>query len=111
MRIAYVAGPYQAETEWELIDHIRRAEWVAIELWRKGYAVICPHKNTAHFGGLMPDSVWLRGDKEIIRRLNPATDIFVLTSDWDTSEGARAERDLALVCGIQVYYWPSVPHA
>ncbi len=42
MKIAYTAGSYRASTEYGLVQNIRKAEAVAIELWKMGYAVICP---------------------------------------------------------------------
>ena len=61
MKIAYIAGPYRAKTYSEIDLHILNAQQVAIQLWQIGYAVICPHKNTAHFEGLAPDNIWLKG--------------------------------------------------
>ena len=51
MQIVYLAGPYRGQTHYDIELNIREAEYVAIKLWQAGYAVICPHKNTAHFDG------------------------------------------------------------
>lgn len=72
MKVIYVAGKYKANIEWGLVENIRHAERIALELWRQGWAVICPHKNTAHFGGSLrgynTEREWLDGDLEILRR-------------------------------------------
>lgn len=68
MILVYIAGPYRAPTEWEVLGNIRRAEEVALRVWKAGAACICPHKNTAFFGGAAPDDVWLTGDLEMVRR-------------------------------------------
>lgn len=104
MKVAYVAGKYRSKTEWGLIQNIRKAEEIAAELWSYGYAVICPHKNTAHFGGVhnLNDQIWLDGDLEILKRC----DLVVATEEWQDSEGAREEIKTARQYGIPVYFWP-----
>jgi hypothetical protein len=42
MRIAYVSGPYRANSIRQVLHNIRAAEEVAIQLWKFGYAVISP---------------------------------------------------------------------
>lgn len=98
MKVIYIAGSYRSITEWGLIQNIRKAEEAAIKLWQEGWAVICPHKNTAHFGGLCDDEVWLKGDLEIIKRC----DAIYLLTNWQHSIGACAERDVALQYGLQI---------
>lgn len=99
MRVVYLVGPYRAATEYGVYTNIARASELALEIWRAGAACICPHKNTAFFGGAAPDSVWLEGDKEIVRRC----DAVFLGSDWSESEGARAECDLAKQIGLPLF--------
>jgi len=102
-RIIYVAGPYRANSEWELELNIRAAENAAIALWKKGWAVICPHKNTAHFGGILPHEAWLAGDLTMLRRLNPHRDAIFLVPGWQRSEGSKGEREIAFLCGLTIY--------
>ncbi|MBL0870335.1 MAG: DUF1937 family protein [Phycisphaerales bacterium] len=99
MKVIYVAGPYRSSHEWGVTNNIRQAELAALELWKMGYAVICPHKNTAYFGGAAPDSVWLEGDLEILRRCDA---VYCLPS-WRESSGARGEVDEAKRVGIPVF--------
>jgi hypothetical protein len=100
VKVAYVAGPFRAQTPWEVECNVRRAEEVALELWRLGFAVICPHSNTRFFDRAAPDDVWLRGDMEILRRC----DLVVTVLGWDTSAGACSE--VAAFDPRQVYDWP-----
>lgn len=108
MEIGYTAGPYRAPTIWGVVQNIRAAEAVAVELWRLGFGVICPHKNTAlldgaNGGDAFGDAdVWLKGDLEMLRRC----DFVVMLPGWERSHGAMAERDFAVKRGIPVYYWP-----
>lgn len=98
MRLVYVAGPFRGPDSWAMESNIRRAEALALDAWRAGAAVICPHANTRFFQGSAPDSVWLDGDLEILRRC----DAILLTPDWERSAGARAEKDEAERCGMAV---------
>ncbi len=104
MKLAYVAGPYRAATESAVVANIRAAEGIAITLWQAGYAVICPHKNTALFGGLAPDEVWLKGDLVMLARC----DMVVLVPGWRRSSGTQAEVAHARARGIPVYEWPNL---
>jgi hypothetical protein len=103
VRLAYAAGPYRASTEWGVLSNIRNAEAVAIELWRMGYAVICPHKNTALFGGVADDELWLKGDLVMMERC----DCVVLCPGWQRSSGTLAEKARAEERGIPVFEWPA----
>lgn len=97
-RVVYVAGPFRAVNQWEQEQNIRRAEALALEVWRAGAVAICPHLNTANFQGALPDSTWLDGDVEILRRC----DAILLTPDWERSVGASAELAFAVSFGLQV---------
>jgi dienelactone hydrolase len=101
--VAYVAGPYRdARGAHYVGDNITRARRVAADLWARGYAVLCPHLNTAHMGGLCDDTAFLDGAIELMRRC----DLVVLTPDWYQSSGAQAEVREAFGYGIPVYKWP-----
>lgn len=91
MKIVYIAGPFRGKTEWDRQQNIRRAEGLALEVWRLGAAAICPHKNTEHFDGSAPDELWLRGDLEILRRC----DAVILLPTWPRSQGAMFEKGFA----------------
>lgn len=101
MKIAYVGGPYRAGTVHGIAANIRAAEAVAVELWRMGWAVICPHLNSAFLDGAVLDEAFLAGDLEIMARC----DALVLIEGWQHSQGATAERQHALEIGIPVYEW------
>ena len=91
MKVIFLAGPYRSETEYGVHANIQRAERVALEVWRLGAVCICPHKNTAYFGGALPDEVWLKGDHELVRR----SDAVLLMDEWSESKGAADEKVFA----------------
>lgn len=99
MKVVYVAGPYRAASEYGVLLNIQAAERLALRVWKAGAACICPHKNTAFFGGAADDNVWLLGDLEIVRRC----DALICTDNWQASIGASGEVDFARSLGIPVF--------
>lgn len=99
MIVVYIAGPFRAPTEYRRRHNIARAESFALALWRKNIVAICPHLNTAHFDGEADDSVWLRGDLELLRR----SDAVFLVPGWERAEGATAERMEATMRQLPVF--------
>ena len=100
MKKIYIAGKYRSSTEWGLEENIRRAETAAIKLWQQGYAVLCPHKNTAHFGGACPDEAWLKGDIEFLK----VCDCIYMLKGWEGSLGACEELRIAQEHNLEVIY-------
>lgn len=98
MKVVFVCGPFRAQSAWDIEQNIRRAEELALELWRAGYAVVCPHTNTRFFQGAADDDIWLQGDLEILKRC----DAIALVDGWEQSEGARGEFQVARDLGLDV---------
>jgi hypothetical protein len=94
MRVVFVSGPYRGN----ISENIRIARQHAEMLWAKGYAVFCPHLNSAHMDGCAPDKAFLDGDIEILSRC----DAIYMLPGWEQSEGARSEYAHALLHGIEV---------
>ena len=103
MKVIYIAGKYKDERgEFYVRMNIREAERVALFCWRNGAVAICPHKNTAGFGGAfgIPDETWLKGDLEIIKWC----DAVYAINNWIDSSGAKQEIKYAEELGIPVLY-------
>jgi hypothetical protein len=100
VKVIYVAGPFRGPDSWAIENNIRRAEALALEAWRLGAAVICPHTNTRFFQGAAPDHLWLDGDLAILRKC----DAILMTPDWERSSGARAELEDARAHGLPVLF-------
>jgi hypothetical protein len=100
MKVIYIAGPFRGPSAWDIESNIRRAETLALEVWRMGAAALCPHTNTRFFQNAAPDDVWLKGDIALLERC----DAMLMTDDWQRSSGARAEHDHASFKRIPVFY-------
>jgi hypothetical protein len=101
--IAYVAGPYRGKTEIEVRHNIDRAANVAEILWIGGFAVVCPHLNSAFFGGCISDEQFIARYIEIMNRC----DCVVMGYGSVASDGAWRERTAAIAAGIPVFEWPA----
>ena len=99
MKVAYIAGPYRAPGIGGIngiAENIWAARQAALRWAKKGYAVICPHLNSAFMDGALPDEAWLERGLELLRR----SDVIVVLPGWQESEGSKAEvikaRDLEI---------------
>jgi len=106
MRIAYIVGPYRAETYQRRQENIAKAAIVAKEFWKRDFAVICPHMNSANFDGLIPDDSFLQGGLDFLLHLNPGTlkDVVVAMPGWMSSQGSRAELQMAKDLRLEIIY-------
>lgn len=105
--LVYVSGPYRGTDDAEVEQNIRSARLVAMELWKLGHAVICPHANTSRFElecDLIP-ATYIVGDLAMIARC----DALVMIQGWERSEGAVTEKAHAERLGIPIYFSPSYP--
>jgi len=101
MKVGFVIGPYRSpEGHYGVKKNIDRAEEVALCLWKLGYAVFCPHKNTSFFSGSAPEEVFLEGDLELLRR----ADFAVTVKGWERSEGSINEVKLCKDRNIPLYH-------
>jgi len=101
MKVVYIAGPYRSsEGPNGILDNIYRARQVALKYWKLGYAVVCPHMNTAFMDGAEADQIWLDGDLEILSRC----DTIIMMPNWIKSEGAIREHSEACKLGLKIIY-------
>lgn len=97
MKLIYVSGAYRAPTDEGVEENIARARAVAINLWKTGWAVICPHANSSHMP--VDTATMLEGDMEILKRC----DAIYLLYGWGESEGAKSEYSQAVKAGLEIY--------
>jgi hypothetical protein len=84
--LIYIAGPYSAPTEIGILDNIRKACEARDRLIEHGWAVVCPHANTANMDNTNP-GIYYRMDLALLARCNA---IYML-KDWENSAGAMME--------------------
>lgn len=97
--LVYVAGPYRAESTYEIRRNIHRAEEVSAALWAHGVYNVCPHKAMAHLDGVAGDDILSSGTLEMLRRC----DAVVLVSGWKRSVGSLREVAHAIEHSMPVY--------
>ncbi len=100
MRVIYIAGAFRAKTQWGIMQNVRKAEDASLELWKLGYAVICPHTMTQHFQDECDDEVWLNGCLELLKRC----DAILMLDGWIRSRGSCEEYSLADELHIPIYF-------
>lgn len=99
MKVFYIAGPYRADTERGVVENIRAAESVSIEVWEAGHIALCPHLNSRLMGGICDDEVFLDGAIELMKRC----DAVVLVPGWGKSKGTIAEIEIAIKSNMPIY--------
>lgn len=102
MKVIFICGPFRAATPWLVEQNVRRAEELALEVWRAGFAALCPHTNTRHFNGAADDAVWLAGAIELMRRCDAV--LVVDSPATALSEGTATEIHEAWRSGLPVFY-------
>lgn len=106
MKVIYLCAPYRAPSENGVHCNIEAARTFAIEIWLRGVVCLCPHLNTAYFGGVLPDKVFLDGDIELLSRC----DAMCVDDTRGTSDGMRREIAFAFHQDIPAFYGITALH-
>ena len=100
MLVVYLVGPLRAATHWKIEQNVRRAETMALCVWKAGAVCVCPHLNTRFFQGECPDQIWLNGGLELLER----SDAILLLPGWKHSKGSRVEKHRAELLGVPIFF-------
>ena len=101
MKRAYISGPIRATSVLQWAVNIFKAWCVARYYWTQGYAVFCPHSNTAFMDRAdMEPGAWIKGDLAWIEVSN----VMIMMPGWLLSEGARKEHNRAVTLGLDIVY-------
>ena len=99
-KVVFVSGPFRAETQWEILQNVRRAEEVSLRLIKQGYFPICPHTMSQNWQGVCPDKVFLAW---CIALLGISHAIYMMDG-WMFSAGSKDELAFALENDMEVIY-------
>jgi len=97
--VIYIAGPFTADTDDGIRENIAIANNWSMSAWKRGFAAVCPHMNTANGMGICDEEVFLKGDISIMLRC----DAVLLVPGWERSAGTRKEIDVAKSKAIPVF--------
>ena len=102
-KIIYIAGRYRDfRGDFFVEANIREAGTHALMIWLFGGVALCPHMNTAHFGGAhnIKDYTRLEGDIDLML----CCDAVYAIPGWDSSEGAKVEVKVATENNLPILY-------
>lgn len=106
--LIYTAGPYSESAGVGTVEeNIQRTTEIAAELWEMGYAVICPHMNSANLEQTttLSNKDFVDRDLEMVR----VCDAIVMLPYWEQSLGAVREHQCARENDLEIWIWPNVP--
>lgn len=90
-KLIYIAGPYRSSSEYGVLRNIQRAQEAAAEVWKLGLYALCPHANSAFFGGITSDEQFLDGGLEMLRRCDAVYLVPIDAVRYNRSKGTLAE--------------------
>jgi len=99
MKLVYIAGPYNAPTDWEREQNIWRAKEAGARVVLCGAYPVVPHSNTANYGGLAQEEFFYAGTMALLEVCHGC----VLLPGWRRSKGASAEEARASALGMRIF--------
>lgn len=102
--IAYICGPFSGSF-YRRKRNIENANAVALEFWKRGYAVLCPHANSGNlYKRGVAEELFLNGYLTFIKAFKSLSFVLVVLPGSEKSEGSMRELSLALECGHSIEY-------
>lgn len=101
--LIYIAGPFRADTSWEIERNIRRAEEHGLWVARLGGIPVIPHTMYRFFQNSLSDTFWLEAGLALLRPCNAvAVDVDELRAEDST--GTQGEIVSARELNLPVFY-------
>jgi len=96
--IVYISGKYSGDIE----ANLKLARTTAIQVWEAGFTCLAPHLNTIHFeiDSKCKYEDYLAGDLQLLQRC----DCILMLNNWESSNGAKTEKEFAELNKIPVLY-------
>lgn len=101
IRQAYIAGKYSSPNPDDILTNVRIAIQAAGDVANNGFFPIIPHTAIGHRG--VSWGAAMEKCMNLISALSPEHDILVLLPGWEFSRGARVERVMAKIKGIEIF--------
>lgn len=90
MKLIYIAGPFRADTLFEITQNVARAEYWGLQVAKLGHMPLIPHANTWKMYGAAPEELFLEGTRLLLTKCDGA----VFIPDWLSSSGSKDEHAL-----------------
>ena len=106
MKVIFISGRISAPTYYEVWQNVLHAHQASLRLMKRGYATICPHKNTEFFEGALKKDPeddfeeWIKRDMELLSRC----DIIYLLKGWRQSRGSKREHARAKELNLDIMF-------
>lgn len=99
--LVYLAGPFRAQTPWQVEQHVREAESAALFVAQLGAVPVCVHSMYRFFDRAagLSDGYWLAATLEQMRRC----DAVLKVKNWRESLGALGEIEEAKRLGLPIF--------
>ena len=95
--IIYVSGKYTGDTE----ENIFKAQNVASKLFEAGHTPVIPH---SMYGGMERYGISYDTFMEADIRLMVRCDAILMMDEWQQSDGAKRERQIAMLVGMDILF-------
>ena len=96
MKVVYTAGPFTADTSWEIACNVHEMRKVALEVARRGAVPL--------FHGQLTPEFWYEVTLELLKRC----DAIVMHPSWGTARGAVLEHEWARKVGMPIFHYSEI---
>lgn len=103
MKRVYIAGAYSADNVIDVLKNIGRGEFLAAEVFRRGYAPFCPWHDKDYIIKRPDDDFKVTQFYSYSLTWLEVSDCVLLVPGWENSEGTKFEIKFAKDRNIPVY--------
>jgi len=101
--LIYIAGPFRADTPWEIEQNVRRAEECGFMVAKMDGIPVIPHAMYRFYQDSLPDAFWLEAGLAVLRTCD-AVAVCATQLAAEKSVGTTGEIAEAKARGLCVFY-------